>query len=56
MDSIEDCPPGSLPDAGSAADPPDPDRTRYLEMLRAVLDAALRGVSCATGCGLVTTI
>lgn len=44
MDSIEDCPPGSLPDAGSAADPPDPDRTRYLEMLRAVLDAALRAL------------
>ncbi len=42
--SIEDCPPGALPEAGSAADPPDPDRIRYLEMLRAALDVALRSL------------
>jgi RNA polymerase sigma-70 factor len=42
--SIEDCPPGALPEAGSAADPPDPDRMRYLEMLRATLDVALRSL------------
>ncbi|MGO9058927.1 MAG: RNA polymerase sigma factor [Candidatus Binataceae bacterium] len=44
IDSLEDCPPGTLSDAGSAADPPDPDRARYLELLHAALDAALRSL------------
>jgi RNA polymerase sigma-70 factor len=42
--SIEDFPPGALPEAASAADPPDPDRVRYLDMLRAALDVALRSL------------
>jgi len=42
--SIEDHPPGALPEAVSAADPPDPDRIRYLEMVRVALDAALRSL------------
>jgi RNA polymerase sigma-70 factor (ECF subfamily) len=42
--SIEDCPSGTLMEAGSAADPPDPNRVRYLEMLRTALDAALHSL------------
>ncbi len=40
--SIENCPPGSLPEASSPTDPPDPDRARYLGLLREVLEASLR--------------
>ena len=43
--SIEDCPPGTLPDVAGAADPPDPDRARYLLLLRAALEAALRALT-----------
>jgi RNA polymerase sigma-70 factor len=42
--SIETCPPGSLPEASSPADPPDPDRARYLGLLRDVLEAALHAL------------
>jgi RNA polymerase sigma-70 factor len=45
MTSIEDCPPGSLPDAASSADPLDPDRARYLGLLRDALEAALRALA-----------
>jgi RNA polymerase sigma-70 factor len=43
--SIEDCPPGTVPDVAGAADPPDPDRARYLLLLRAALEAALRALT-----------
>ena len=43
--SIEDCPPGALPQAQAESDPPDPDRNRYLLLLRAALEAALRALS-----------
>jgi RNA polymerase sigma-70 factor, ECF subfamily len=42
--SIEDCPPGSLPETISTADPPDPDRIRYLTLLREALEEALRAL------------
>ncbi len=38
--SIEDCPPVSEP--ASATDPPDPDRLRYLSLLREALESAVR--------------
>jgi len=42
--SIGDCPPATLSQAAGTADPPDPDRTRYLELLRTALDIALRSL------------
>lgn len=42
--SIENCPPGSIPEASSPADPPDPNRARYLQLLREVLETALRAL------------
>ncbi len=42
--SIEDHPAATMADAAAPADPPDPDRARYLELLRGVLDAALRAL------------
>jgi len=42
MTSLEDCPHGALSEAISPADPPDPNRPRYLALLREALDRALR--------------
>ncbi len=39
--SIEDLPSGSMPDPASPSDPPDPDRARYLGLMREALEAAL---------------
>jgi RNA polymerase sigma-70 factor len=44
MISLEDCP-VPPPETGSAADPPDPDRARYLELLRDALEGALRALA-----------
>jgi RNA polymerase sigma factor (sigma-70 family) len=42
--SIEDCPPAVLPEAISTGDPSDPDRARYLALLRDALEDALRAL------------
>jgi RNA polymerase sigma-70 factor, ECF subfamily len=44
MTSLEDCPPAALPEASSTGDPPDPDRARYVALLRDALESALRAL------------
>jgi RNA polymerase sigma-70 factor, ECF subfamily len=44
MSSMQDMAPADLPDEGSAADPPDPNRGRYLALLRDALENALRAL------------
>jgi RNA polymerase sigma-70 factor len=44
LTSLEEHPSAPLTEGAAAADPPDPDRARYLELLRGALDVALRAL------------
>jgi RNA polymerase sigma-70 factor len=45
MASLDDCPPASLPDAITSAEPADPHRARYLGLMREAMENALRALA-----------